>query len=109
VREQGLEAEVIGAGEATTTHGEAVGAARLFSGRGWRRVIVVTTPLHSRRAAAAFEAQGLEVISLPAVETEYDLESLGTPEERIRALGPALHERVGLLVYGWRGWIRAGS
>ncbi len=89
----------------SNTHDEARELARLARERGWRRVILVTSPLHTRRAAAVFERAGLEVISSPASETSYDVENLISGDDRLRAFGPILHERVGLLVYRWRGWI----
>jgi uncharacterized SAM-binding protein YcdF (DUF218 family) len=100
-----LDVELHTVGPSGNTHDEAVATAKLFAQRGWKRVVLVTSPIHSRRAAAAFEAQGLEVVSSPCPETEYDIDGLPTIEDRIRAFGPALHERLGLLVYGWRGWI----
>jgi uncharacterized SAM-binding protein YcdF (DUF218 family) len=67
---------------------------------------VVTSPTHSRRACAAFEREGLAVVCVPAVETQFDVESLEKPNDRVRAFGPVIHERLGLLVYRRRGWIR---
>jgi uncharacterized SAM-binding protein YcdF (DUF218 family) len=105
IRALGLEIELHEVGAARDTHDEAVMAARLFAERGWRRVLLVTSPLHSRRGAETFEKQGLVVISSPAPETEFDLETLAWFSERLEAFGPALHERVGLVVYRWRGWL----
>jgi uncharacterized SAM-binding protein YcdF (DUF218 family) len=101
----GLDIELHAVGPAATTRDEALLAARLFSRNGWRRVVLVTSPLHSRRAAATFEAQGLEVVSSPCPETQFDLEGLDAPDDRVRAFGPALHERIGLVVYRLRDWI----
>lgn len=104
--ELGVETELIGVGPVGTTRDEAVALATLFRQRGWRRVIVVTSPLHSRRAAAAVARRGLEVISSPSRETQFDVDNLTHPDDRVHALGSILHERVGLLVYGWRGWLQ---
>ncbi len=101
--------EVFSTGLARNTHDEALNAAQLFARQGWRRALLVTSPTHSRRAAAAFEAQGLEVVSVPCLEARYDLEALPEPRERLDAFGAALHERLGLWVYARRGWIRATS
>ena len=46
-----------------------VAAGKLFREKGWKTLIVVTTPAHSKRAAAVIEQQGIEVISVPATET----------------------------------------
>jgi uncharacterized SAM-binding protein YcdF (DUF218 family) len=99
-------AEVLAVGPIVNTRDEAVALARLCRERGWRRVIAVTSPVHTRRAAATLEKEGLEVISAPSVETRYDLETLDLPGERRRAFGSVAHERIGLVVYGRRGWIQ---
>jgi uncharacterized SAM-binding protein YcdF (DUF218 family) len=97
--------EVLSVGLVQNTHEEAVAVARLFRERGWRRVLAVSSPTHTRRAAATLEKEGLEVISVPAIETRFDLERLDWPAERRRAFGAITHERIGLLVYRRRGWI----
>jgi uncharacterized SAM-binding protein YcdF (DUF218 family) len=88
-----------------TTHDEAVALARLCRERGWRRVLAVTSPTHTRRAASTLEKAGLEVISVPSIETDFDLERLVWPKDRRRAFPKIAHERIGLLVYRHRGWI----
>ena len=97
--------EVLQIGRILNTHDEAVALARLARERGIRRVLAVTSPTHTRRAAAALEKQGLVAISVPAVETNFDLETLRFPGDRRRAFAAIAHERVGLLVYRRRGWI----
>lgn len=100
-----VSAELIAVGPVNNTHDEATAVAALFRQHGWRRVLLVTSPLHSRRGAATLRRQGLEVLSSPAHETEFDVDNLDELDERLRSLGPILHERVGLVVYGWRGWL----
>jgi uncharacterized SAM-binding protein YcdF (DUF218 family) len=97
--------EVVGVGRIRNTHDEAVAVARLFRERGWTRVLAVTSPTHTRRAAAALEKQGLFVIAVPAVETRFDLERLHWPRDRLEAFAAVAHERIGLFVYRRRGWI----
>lgn len=104
--ELGVRTELIGVGPVSTTRDEALALAALFRARGWRRVLLVTSPLHSRRAAATFERAGVEVISSPSRETLFDLDELAYPDDRLLALRSILHERIGLLVYGWRGWLQ---
>jgi uncharacterized SAM-binding protein YcdF (DUF218 family) len=105
----GLTAELIAVGPVATTRDEAVLVGRLCRERGFRRLLVVTSPLHSRRACAALEREGVEALSSPGMETRFDLEELERPSHRLMAFGAALHERVGLLVYGWRGWLPAAG
>jgi uncharacterized SAM-binding protein YcdF (DUF218 family) len=98
-------AEVLSVGRIHNTHDEAVAVARLFREHGWTRVLAVTSPTHTRRAAAALEKQGLEVVSVPAVETRFDLEGLPEPGDRREAFPAIAHERIGYLVYRHRGWV----
>jgi uncharacterized SAM-binding protein YcdF (DUF218 family) len=97
--------EVLQIGRIVDTHDEAVALARLGRERGFRRVLAVTSPTHTRRAAAALEKQGLVAIAVPAVETNFDLETLRFPGDRRRAFSAIAHEHVGLFVYRRRGWI----
>jgi uncharacterized SAM-binding protein YcdF (DUF218 family) len=97
--------EVLAIGLIRNTHDEAVAVARLFRERGWSRVVAVTSPTHTRRAAAALEHEGLAVVSVPALEIRFDLDRLDRPGDRREAFGAIAHERLGLLVYRWRGWI----
>jgi uncharacterized SAM-binding protein YcdF (DUF218 family) len=71
----------------------------------WRRVLAVTSPTHSRRAAAALEKEGLVVMAAPSIETRFDLERLNWPGDRREAFAAIAHERLGLVVYRRRGWI----
>src|SRR5207248_1339648 len=99
----GLGPEVVSVGPVRRTRDEAVAAAALCRARGWRHLLLVTSPTHSRRACAAVERAGVEVTCSPSIETEFDVETLDRPSERILAFRSALHEWVGLLVYRWRG------
>jgi uncharacterized SAM-binding protein YcdF (DUF218 family) len=105
VKDLALHAEVFAVGPVYNTHQEAVQVAALCRAHGWRRLIVVTSPLHSRRASAALEREGMEVMSAPAQETRYDLESQDRADARLMTFGAAIHERVGLWIYRRRGWI----
>jgi uncharacterized SAM-binding protein YcdF (DUF218 family) len=100
-----LDVDVVSIGPVYRTHDEAVAMAALCEAHGWRRVMMVTSPLHSRRAAACLEREGLQVVSSPATETLFDLEHLDRPTERLPAFAAILHERAGLWLYARRGWI----
>ena len=104
--ELGLTADIVAVGRVRTTRDEAVLVAARFRAEGWTRAIVVTSPAHSRRTAEAFEREGLTVISLPCVDTAFDSDRYGGPNERLNAFGQVAHETVGLIVYRWRGWLR---
>lgn len=97
--------EVFTVGRIRNTRDEAMAVAKLCHERGWRRVLAVTSPTHTRRAAAALEKAGLVVVAVPSVETRFDLERLHWPGDRREAFAPIAHERIGLVVYRRRGWI----
>jgi uncharacterized SAM-binding protein YcdF (DUF218 family) len=93
-------------GTVGNTHDEAVRVAALFRERGYKRLLLVSSPTHLRRAAAAFERAGVPiVIAVPAMETQADLERLDLPDDRLLAFHLVAHEWVGLFVYRLRGWI----
>ena len=100
----GVEAEVIPVGPVRRTHDEAVETSLLCRRRGWHRLLVVTSPTHSRRACAAVAHEGIEVVCSPAPETEFDVESLDRPSERFVAFRSVLHEWAGLWYYRRQGW-----
>jgi uncharacterized SAM-binding protein YcdF (DUF218 family) len=90
------------------TRDEAVGHAALARRMGWRRVLVVTSPSHSRRTCAAFERAGLRVTCAPAPAREYALggpRPLGSAAERLRAFADWLYELAGWWSYRYRGWV----
>lgn len=94
---------------AQTTRGNAVHGARLLRERGWERIAVVTSATHMRRALGSLRAVDVDALPLCAgrrvvggtIETE--------PFPRANALvatTEALHERLGLVYYRLRGWLR---
>ena len=97
--------EVVSVGRIRNTHDEAVAVARLCRERSWTRVLAVTSPTHTRRAAAALEKQGLVVLAVPSIETRFDLEDLHWPGDRREAFASIAHERLGLVYYRRKGWI----
>jgi len=101
----GIVTELLIAGPNGNTRDEALSLARICRERGWQRVIVVTSPYHSRRACGAVEHEGLSVVCSPSVETNYNLQGLDRSDERRRAFSAAIHERIGLWLYGWKGWL----
>ncbi len=101
----GMEQPILSVGEGESTRSEAVLVGGLYRDRDWKRILVVTSPVHSRRACAAFEKEGMEVVCYPSIEMDFDLETLEKPDERLESFGPILHEIVGLWVYGRRGWL----
>jgi uncharacterized SAM-binding protein YcdF (DUF218 family) len=102
----GSSAELVVAGRAGNTRGEAVAVGKLCHREGWKLVLVVTSPMHSRRSSAALEKEGVTVVSSPSEEARFDTQ-LRTWSDRLAAFGSVMHERLGFWVYARRGWIDA--
>ncbi len=96
--------EVVLLPQMRTTRTEALAVAELVRERGWGRVLLVTTPTHSRRSVGTFRNLGLEVVSVVSSEPRFDM-TLTKPADRLRALTPLTREYLGLLAYGLRGWL----
>jgi uncharacterized SAM-binding protein YcdF (DUF218 family) len=90
----------------STTRTEALRMKRIADAHGWRRVAVVTSPLHTRRACATFEAVGFQVVCVPAVLRGSGLEPGSIPEDRFRGFRSWLYEVFATDSYRRRGWIR---
>jgi uncharacterized SAM-binding protein YcdF (DUF218 family) len=88
-----------------STRDEAVAVAGVVRHRGWKHVILVTSPFHSRRACATFEHAGVSVTCAPGESRDVAVERLIYPHDRIVAFGLWLYETAGTLRYKQRGWI----
>ncbi|WP_261663695.1 YdcF family protein [Deinococcus sp. Marseille-Q6407] len=76
----------------TDTADEARQAAGLEAQHGWKRVLLVTSPSHSARAAALFRRElKAEVLSVPAEEWSFSPSGL-TAYDRLRGLNVVLYE-----------------
>ena len=102
---RGARAKVVFSGLTHSTRDEAVRTAMLFRERGWKRVVVVTSPLHTRRACAAFEKMGIAVSCVAAEWREVALNTFQKPEDRVRAFQVWLYEMAGTTRYSQLGWI----
>jgi uncharacterized SAM-binding protein YcdF (DUF218 family) len=105
----GLTAELVMLPRAENTREESQAVATLARARNFKLILLVTSPIHSRRASAALEKQGVTVVSSPSAETRFDLSTLDTWSDRLAAFGTVMHERLGLWVYARRGWIDAAA
>ena len=92
-------------GPVRNTHDEAVAATGLARQQGWRRLAVITSPLHTRRACATFERQGLPVVCRASGSRDYSLNLRRAPADRLEAFRDWLYEVVGTRVYRTRGWL----
>lgn len=87
-----------------TTRDEAVQVAALARREGWQHLIVVTSPMHTRRACATFRHVGLNITCSASPSREVAVRTLRNPGERWHALSPWAHEVLGWWWYGVKGW-----
>jgi uncharacterized SAM-binding protein YcdF (DUF218 family) len=88
-----------------STRDEAVRMARLLLPGGVRRIYLVTSPLHTRRACATFEAVGFTVVCHAAREHGHPAWHPETPEDRLESFRQYIYERLGMLKYQYNGWV----
>jgi uncharacterized SAM-binding protein YcdF (DUF218 family) len=101
----GALSKVVVSGVTHSTHDEAKRAAALFRARGWKRIVVVTSPLHTRRACGTFERAGVVVSCAASDSRELAVHSLRVPGDRIHAFQLWLYELAGSLRYRQLGWL----
>ena len=89
--------------ESARTRDSATNLAALLRRRGWRYVILVTSPLHMLRARLAFAAAGVSVY--PVLSSNRNLLLDSSAGERLSLVHDAVHEYFGLAFYRVRGWI----
>lgn len=93
-------------GPVATTHDEALATSALLAPAAGRSIVLVTSPLHTRRACATFEAVGFSVTCWPSDERRYALQTFSGIRTRLAATVDWLYERAAVVEYRWRGWIR---
>jgi uncharacterized SAM-binding protein YcdF (DUF218 family) len=87
------------------TRDQAVNVSTLLRARGVTRVLLVTTPVHMRRALGAFRAQGLDPIPAPS-SLDYGGPAFWRPTAlALVGSATAIHEYAALAYYELRGWI----
>jgi uncharacterized SAM-binding protein YcdF (DUF218 family) len=71
---------------------------------GWRRVLLVSSPYHMRRALLVWHKQAPEVTVLPSpvAQSQFYEHTRGATLEQLRGI---LQEYVAILAYWRRGWI----
>ena len=89
----------------TITRTEALRMRAIARAKGWKTLAVVTSPLHTRRACATFEAVGFQVVCVPAAVRESGLYPGSIAEDRLRTFRSWLYETFATDSYRRRGWI----
>jgi uncharacterized SAM-binding protein YcdF (DUF218 family) len=95
--------EIVVLKDMKTTRTEAEAVAREAKVRGWGKILIVTSPSHSRRAKATFAQLGLDAFVVAATEPRFD-SSLRTPFDRLMAIRAVSRELAGLAKYSLFGW-----
>ena len=103
--------DIVTLGPSRNTRDEAVQLAVLMKERQWKRVIVVTSAFHMRRALGAMAAADIDAIPMPCDFNRSDTRPGWTfnpfPDARRMSLMDLYsHEIVGWWVYRSRGWVR---
>ncbi|MEP6506674.1 MAG: YdcF family protein [Gemmatimonadales bacterium] len=88
-----------------STHDEAMAVKKIADASGWKRIVLVTSPFHTKRACATFEHAGLVVTCRPSDSRDIAVKSLDHPDERIEAFGMWIYETAATLQYRRKGWI----
>lgn len=88
-----------------STRDEALQFAALAETRRWKRVAVVTSPLHTRRSCRTFEVAGLPVVCAPAQAREYALSLEGGMHSHLNVFRDVMYETAATLLYSVRGWM----
>ncbi len=101
----GVTAPVLYIDSATSTRDEALRVRRLPAARAWKRIALVTSPLHTRRACAVFERVGFTVTCIPAESRERTIKNVESAGERLEVFQGWLYEFAGTTKYRMKGWI----
>jgi uncharacterized SAM-binding protein YcdF (DUF218 family) len=110
MRALGFSFPVMELGPILNTHDEARAVSSKAAQEGWKSVILVTEPYHTRRAVAVFAATGLIVRSSLLTTAEIDYADLRHSGARRSAFRYCLKELVGYETYRRRGWLgRSGN
>jgi uncharacterized SAM-binding protein YcdF (DUF218 family) len=89
-----------------TTRTEALRMKTIARRNGWTTLAVVTSPMHTRRACATFEAVGLKVVCVPAAVRDAGLAPGSSAQRRLHSFDSWLYEAFATDTYRRRGWIR---
>jgi uncharacterized SAM-binding protein YcdF (DUF218 family) len=104
-------AEVVSFGVNRNTRDEAEKTAALVKSRGWKRVILVTSAFHMKRAAATFRKVGVDIVPAPCnflttISTSDGPWDVNVPSwSGCEKISIWMHEIIGWQMYRRRGWI----
>lgn len=90
--------------QAANTHQNVLYTREILERGGWRRILLVSSPYHMRRALMTWRkaAPGIEVVPQPVAVSQFYLHERGASLTQIRGI---LTEYAAILDYWWKGWI----
>lgn len=97
--------EVIATGLVASTREEALRVSEHAKRGAWKRIVLITSPFHSRRACATFEKVGLVVSCVPSDSRDIAVRSIRNPRDRVGAFSMWIYELAGTARYWQAGWI----
>jgi uncharacterized SAM-binding protein YcdF (DUF218 family) len=89
---------------AANTHDNVQFTAAIVRDHGWKKILLVSSPYHMRRALLTWRraAPGVTVVPTPVERSLFYLHSRGPTLDQIRGIA---QEYAAIVVYWWRGWI----
>jgi len=87
-----------------TTRDYALRSRDVLAQHGWKRVLLVSSPYHMRRATATWrrQAPGVTVVPTPVPQSQFYAHGRGATFDQVRGI---VHEYVALAAYWWREWL----
>jgi uncharacterized SAM-binding protein YcdF (DUF218 family) len=72
--------------------------------RGWRRVLLVSSPYHMRRAMLTWRKAAPEITAIPTPvpSSQFYAHGRGANVDQVRGI---VHEFAAIVYYRWRGWL----
>lgn len=91
------------------THENAVECGKILRERKLRRIVLITDAAHLRRAVRCYEREGLEVVAsgcqFRSLKLDLSVLSFYPTPSAANGVLVALHEWIGMIWYGWNGWL----
>jgi uncharacterized SAM-binding protein YcdF (DUF218 family)/glycosyltransferase involved in cell wall biosynthesis len=90
--------------KARNTYENVVYSRDLARAHGWRRVLLVSSPYHMRRAMLTWRraAPDIEAVPTPVPRSQFYQHAVGASFDQSRGI---IHEFAAIVAYWWRGWI----
>ena len=89
---------------AANTHQNVLLTQAILEREGWRRILLVSSPYHMRRAMMTWKraAPGIEVLPEPVEASQFYAHERGASLTQIRGI---LTECAAIVNYWWKGWV----